>query len=171
MGIVFALLILAAGAGLAYYVYQKRQEPSFHFRQKKLFSNAEELLYWKLVGALPDHVILPKVPLIRMLSSSGQNARAAIATKKVDFLVCARNFDIVAAIDLEEKSRRKKKVDTEDVKETAMETAEIKYIVWSALALPSDADILQRVLGIRQKPVKLAIATMDGFNTENGTNG
>lgn len=170
MAIVFALLILvtAGGLGLAYYRrLNKPLEAEYFYRKKKPLSDAEEQLYWKLVRALPEHVILPKVAMTRILSSSGQAARSLISSKNVDFLVCDRSFNIVAAIELESRSRSNQaSSETEDVKTMALEKADVRYIVWKALALPSDADILQKILGVQQKPGKRQIVTLIDLHTE-----
>ncbi|MFZ6649704.1 DUF2726 domain-containing protein [Undibacterium sp. TJN25] len=168
--LIYALIIFALGAA-GWFFYSKKSKDQFDFRKKKPLTEAEEQMYWKLVQALPQHVILTKISLPRILSSSTVEARGSITQKTLDFLVCEKDFTLVAAIDIEDKSPSGSRKRAEEAKKFALDKAGIKLIKWKSSALPTDAEILSRVLGIKPKAPALKIVPSESFNTESGAAG
>ncbi|WP_394782064.1 DUF2726 domain-containing protein [Undibacterium sp.] len=168
--LIYALVIFALAAA-GWFFYNKKNKGQFDFRKKKPLTEAEEQMYWKLVQALPHHVVLTKVSLPRILSSSTVEARSSIMQKSLDFLICDKDFTLIAAIDIEDKSPSGNKKRAEEAKKFALDKAGIKLIKWKSSALPTDVDILSRVLGLRPKAPALKIVPSESFNTENGATG
>ena len=73
-------------------------------------SDSEQLLYWRLVEALPECVVLPHVPFRSFIKPSegkvGNPRHRAlyfrVAQQPVDFLVCLKDFTVVATIHLDD---------------------------------------------------------------------
>jgi hypothetical protein len=168
--LIYIVIILALGAG-AWYIYNKKNRGEFDFRKKKPLTENLELMYWRLTKTLPDHVILTQVSLARILSSSSAEARSTISLQTLDFLVCEKDFNIVVAIEIEEKSPGRNRKRAEEAKKFALDKAGIKLVKWKSSALPTDAEILSRVLGVRPKAPSLKVVPAEAFNTENGTHG
>jgi len=87
-----------------------RAELSFG-RALSPLNEARQVLYWRLVEAFPGGVVLPHMSFGRFLqradaeaATAGENANAAggIAHLSADFLVCRRDFSIVAAVMLDD---------------------------------------------------------------------
>ncbi|MES2072423.1 MAG: DUF2726 domain-containing protein [Pseudomonadota bacterium] len=165
------LLIIAALAGAAWFLYNKKNQGEYDFRKKKPLTENEEIMYWKLVQALPQHLVLTQISLPRILSSSSVEARSSISQQTLDFLICEKDFTIIAAIEIEEKSPGRSRKQADEAKKLALEKAGIKLIRWKSIALPNDSEILSRVLGIRPKGPNLKVVPSESFDTENGTHG
>jgi hypothetical protein len=73
-------------------------------------SEAEQELYWRLVEALPECVVLPQVSFrsfLRPLEGKAVNPRTRaiyfrMAQQSIDFLVCLKDFTVVATVELDE---------------------------------------------------------------------
>jgi hypothetical protein len=122
---VFWLIFFGAAviAGLAIYLSQRqpvdrdlaRTDPAsgrgLRYVQCRPLSEPEQVLYWRLVEALPECVVLPQVsfsrfmkpaPDVKLFSREYRALYARISQKSVDFLVCLRDFTMVAAIELDD---------------------------------------------------------------------
>jgi len=84
------------------------------YEQFRPLSETEQVLYWRLVEALPECVVLAKVPFTRFMKAPEPGEQidvrdykvmnARISQRRVDFLVCLRDFTVVAAVDLDDSS-------------------------------------------------------------------
>jgi hypothetical protein len=87
------------------------------YEQFRPLSETEQELYWRLVEALPECVVLAKVPFARFMKppEAGEQItvrdyrvmNARMSQRRVDFLVCLRDFTVVAAVDLDDASQRR----------------------------------------------------------------
>lgn len=120
---------------------QKRRE----YIKKKPLSNHEQVLYWRLVGALPDHMVLAQVSLGRCLGTKDSGGLDSMTSKNLDFVVCDKASDVVAVIEIDTKNYSSKIVSKEDERKyKALKKAGIDIIRWRANSLPSEADIRER---------------------------
>lgn len=104
-----AAMALLALAWAAWRRNSWRQEgPIPRFEQVRPLSAPEQVLYWRLVEALPECVVLPQVTFSRFIRPVGTRGRRAlqnrISRKTADFLVCLRDFTVVAAVELDDSS-------------------------------------------------------------------
>lgn len=84
----------------------------FNARRARLSARFEQVLYWRLIEALPECVILPQVTFSRFLRPAGRGLGMAhrralqnqVAQKTVDYLVCLKDFTVVAAVELDDRS-------------------------------------------------------------------
>jgi hypothetical protein len=86
--------------------------------QRRPLSEPEQALYWRLVEALPECVVLAQVSFSHFLKPAPQGKLASpqhralhahISQKTIDFLVCLRDFTVVAGIELHESSQDEEK--------------------------------------------------------------
>ena len=121
-------------------------QESWPLASRRVFSEAEQVMYLRLVGALPECIVLAQVQLSRFLyvkkgfSFRGWNNR--IDRLSVDFLVCLKDSTVVAAIELDDPSHddpARREADARKAK--ALESAGITLIRWSVDALPTNVDI------------------------------
>lgn len=118
------------------------------FYAKKLLSAPEQILYFRLVKALPDHIVLGQVQLSRFLGvKKGENVMQwnnRINRMSVDFLVCSKDASVVAAIELDDKSHeRKDRVMADAKKDKALNAANVKIIRWNVKTMPDESLIKQ----------------------------
>ncbi|PFH10955.1 uncharacterized protein DUF2726 [Collimonas sp. PA-H2] len=124
---------------------QAAQQNRREYIKKKPLSNHEQVLYWRLVGALPDHMVLAQVSLGRCLGTKDSGGLDSMTSKNLDFVVCDKASDVVAVIEIDTKNYSSKIVSKEDERKyKALKKAGIDIIRWRANSLPSEADIRER---------------------------
>jgi very-short-patch-repair endonuclease len=118
---------------------------------KKPLTPPEQVLYFRLLKALPDHMVLAQVQLSRMLGvKKGNNYQSwlnRINQMSADFVICAKDATVLAVVELDDSSHqsdRRKAADNK--KERALTAAGIKLIRWQARELPDDAVIRSALL-------------------------
>ena len=116
------------------------------FYAKKLLSPPEQVLYFRLVQALPEHIVLAQVQLSRILGvKKGNNYQAwfnRINRMSADFVVCSKDSSIVAVIELDDATHQKEDRQAADAKkDKALTSAGIRIVRWQAKAIPDIATI------------------------------
>jgi len=129
---------------------KKEKLPSFPFYAKKPLTPVEQSLYYKLVNALPEYVILSQVALSRFLgvkeSANYMEWFNRINRMTVDFLVCKKDFSIVAAIELDDSSHNsERRQETDDKKNQALRSAGIRIIRWNVKDVPDTNKIREEI--------------------------
>jgi very-short-patch-repair endonuclease len=116
---------------------------------RKPLSVPEQVLYFRLIHALPGHIVLAQVSLSRVLKvdrdlnkSDAVAWHNRIARMTADFVVCAKDSSVVAVIELDDATheRADRKV-ADEKKERALTAAGIHVIRWRAKLLPDEAAI------------------------------
>ncbi|HTR00501.1 MAG TPA: DUF2726 domain-containing protein [Candidatus Acidoferrum sp.] len=118
------------------------------FYAKKPLSQPEQVLYHRLVTALPECIVLAQVQLSRVLGvKKGFNFHEwnnRINRMSLDFLVCLKDSTIVAAIELDDKTHEKsERITADNKKEKALTAAGIKLIRWNTNEMPDENAIRQ----------------------------
>ena len=116
------------------------------FYAKKPLSQPEQILYFRLIQALPEHIILAQVQLSRMLGvKKGNNYQSwtnRINRMSADFVVCNRDSSIVAVIELDDATHQREDRQAADTKkDKALGSAEIRVLRWQAKSIPDIATI------------------------------
>lgn len=68
----------------------------------------EQVMYFRLREALPDHIVLAQVAMSAIMTASTQAARNRFDRKVIDFVVCNKAFEVVAVVELDDSSHRGK---------------------------------------------------------------
>lgn len=152
--IILGLVGLAVAATMA---IQKSRSTnlkiSYKYTSKTPLAKNEQAMYWKLIDALPGYVVLAQVELSHCTSVKGA-AFNTINRKNLDFVICNRALEVIAGIEIEDKSELNPAAQQRDVtKNDAMKMAGIKLIRWPATPLPSIEQIKQEF------PLATVIAT------------
>lgn len=139
--VVTAAFVLARVRGLS-----KGGDGQWPFYLKKPLSDPEQVLYHRLVAAIPDCIILAQGQLSRVLGVKKEapfhewNNR--INRMSLDFLVCLKDSTVVAAIELDDSSHdRSSRVEADARKDKALVDAGVTVIRWSVNAIPNEAAI------------------------------
>jgi hypothetical protein len=116
------------------------------FNLKKPLSEPEQILYFRLCKALPDHIVLAQVGLSRFLGvKRGHPARVwnnRINRMSVDFLVCNMDASVLAAIELDDASHQRPDRESADAKkERALGAAGVRLLRWNVGSMPDEAAI------------------------------
>lgn len=151
------VLVLLAFAG--FFLLSKKQQQARKSSKPSaaasvpLFSKvplgaAEQSLYWRLVEALPDpeFVVLAQVNVASFVDAkSGKGyigARNRFNLLSVDFLVCRADFSIVAAVEVDDSTHKRKDRQVTDAKKAAiLQAAGVRLIRWPVKPLPTGGEI------------------------------
>jgi hypothetical protein len=109
--LVAALVVMA---GIAILVLRAaRHDATLRYQQVRPLSDPEQSFYWRLVEALPECVVLSQVTFSRFMKPDTGGVAPAreyralrnrISQKTIDFLICLKDFTVVAAIELDDSS-------------------------------------------------------------------
>lgn len=121
------------------------------FYVKKLLTPPEQVLYHRLVKALPEHIVLAQVQVSRVLGvQKGANFNEwnnRINRLSYDFVVCLMDATVVAAIELDDKSHdSSRRAATDEKKNKATSDAGLRLIRWHVKALPDEEAIRRELL-------------------------
>lgn len=161
MGFFFVLVLLVLAAVVGFVVYQKKQaaikpvpaagvdsSPARLYAKLPL-TKREQPLYFQLTRVLGDeYIVLAQVAFSQFLGAKGgttqQNnqLRARVRQKVADFMVCRRDFSIVAVIELDD-STHDTKQEKDAERDRYLRQAGIKVIRWRQI--PSAEDILKEI--------------------------
>jgi len=146
----FVLVLVLLVPGLLVVLKQRGLLGSTHgawpFYAKRPLTVPEQVLYHRLVKALPEHVVLAQVQVSRVLGvKTGFNFNEwnnRINRLSYDFVVCAKDATVLAAIELDEATHRSQsRASTDAKKERATSAAGIRLIRWHVKALPDEATL------------------------------
>jgi hypothetical protein len=121
------------------------------YRQRKLMTDNEEEFFGRLVAALPDHYVFPQVAMSAMLqpaSSDGKQAhsdRLRIAQQRVDYVVCTRSCEVVAVVELDDRTHSQAK---DQLRDARCEQAGIRTVRFQSRNKPKADAIRSSVLGV-----------------------
>jgi hypothetical protein len=113
---------------------------------KKPLSTPEQQLYFRLVEALPAEIVLAQVQLQSFLKFRRGSKAAGVRNRyerlSADFLVCTTKADVIAAIELDDKSHeRTDRLAADARKNHALASAGIPLIRWNVRQLPTGEQI------------------------------
>ena len=132
----------------------KARGEAWPFYAKKPLSQPEQVLYFLLIKALPDHIILAQVQLSRLLGvKKGNNAQAwsnRINRMSVDFVICNKDSSIVAVIELDDATHERKDRQVADAKkDRALAAAAVRIVRWQVTTIPDVATIQGTFMPLR----------------------
>jgi very-short-patch-repair endonuclease len=118
------------------------------FYAKKPLTQPEQVLYHRLVAALPECIVLAQVQLSRVLGVKKgfkfNEWNNRINRMSLDYVVCLKDATVVAAVELDDKSHEKaSRVEADAKKDKALSAAGITLLRWKVGALPDEASIRQ----------------------------
>lgn len=110
----------------------------------------EQVLYRRLLEALPECMVLAQVQLSRVLGVKDGHPfhtwNNRISRMSLDFVVCRWNGRLVAVIELDDRSHeRSDRIEADAKKDAALAAAGVPIIRWKVHAMPDHAQIRQAV--------------------------
>jgi very-short-patch-repair endonuclease len=145
MGLIALLLIIIFVVMVVLAISKAKRkgttDDDWPFYAKKPLSQPEQVLYFRLIQALPEHIILAQVQLSRMLGvKKGNNYQSwtnRINRMSADFVVCNKDSSIVAVIELDDATHQREDRQVADKKkDKALGSAEIRVMRWQAKSIP-----------------------------------
>ncbi|MDA8327742.1 MAG: DUF2726 domain-containing protein [Betaproteobacteria bacterium] len=151
MNSIFLLLIIVVAVIVILVVLKAKSQGGagdevWPFYAKKPLSQPEQILYFRLIQALPEHIILAQVQLSRLLGvKKGNNYQAwsnRINRMSADFVVCNKDSSIVAVIELDDATHQREDRQAADAKkDKALASADVRIVRWQAKSIPDNAAI------------------------------
>lgn len=137
----FAIALMFIFGAIAACLLVRRRSASlvpWPTKSRSVLTRREQPFYWRLQQALPSYVVLAQVQLSRFLSIDARAQRRAwlnrIDRKSADFVICKKDFSVVAVIEVDDSSHddaaaRKRDAD----KDAALSAAGITVLRWRQL--------------------------------------
>ena len=127
------------------------------YQSKNPLTRTEIMFYQRLVEALPDLVVLAQVPLSSILKVDSKQIDtkfskrwfSPISQQSVDYLLCRKDFSIIAAIELDDKTHlNQDAIKRDNKKNNNLAAANVPLIRWHAESMLEKAEILKKVLAL-----------------------
>jgi hypothetical protein len=116
------LVVLAACFLVALLKNTKGKDRTGTYKQRKLMTDNEAEFFGRLVVALPEHYIFPQVAMSALLDTASGDKRIAhsdrlrIAQQRVDYVICTRSCEVVAVVELDDKTHSRAKDQLRDAR-------------------------------------------------------
>lgn len=153
MKVLTLVLVILALLAVIFVVLKRRSssgagDTPWPLYAKKPLSQPEQVLYHRLVAAMPECIVLAQVQLSQVLGvKKGFNFHEwnnRINRMSLDFLVCLKDSTIVAAVELDDKTHeRASRIEADKKKEMALSAAGVALVRWSVATLPDENAIRQ----------------------------
>jgi hypothetical protein len=153
------LVVLAAGILVALLKNSKGTSRTGTYRQRKLMTDNEAEFFGRLVVALPDHYIFPQVAMSALLETTSSDKKTAhsdrlrIAQQRVDYVVCTRSCEVVAVVELDDKTHSSAK---DQLRDARLEQGRIRTVRFQAKSKPGVEAIRTMILGSAPVEVRKA---------------
>lgn len=139
--LVAVVLVLAALGRLTRRRVGRLEVPWPLESKRALLTAPEQVLYRRLVQALPHHIVLAQVQLLQMVRFKRRSPPYAVLNKmsrlSVDFVILTPDTRVVAAIELDDASHLHQHRQSADARKAhALKSAGIPLIRWSVREIP-----------------------------------
>ena len=147
---IVALIVLALVAtGLGVWVLLRKRRKAvvlpteWALAARPVFSSDERRVYRLLREALPHHIVLSKLPLVRFCQPTDPNEVRywfdLLGTSHVTFAVCSANGRVLAAIDLDTDRSHSRRV--VQIKQSVLSACRVRYLRCPADHMPTVGEI------------------------------
>lgn len=115
---------------------------------KRPLSDPEQTLYWNLLSAFPDKLVLPQVSFSRFLYTKGESKKAnfskfaKVRQKVADYVLCDKAFNVLGVIELDDRSHEQER---DNQRDEYLKEAGIRVYRFSVRSIPG-AEELQKLL-------------------------
>lgn len=144
------LVVVIVAAILAAFLKNTKGGRTGTYRQRKLMTDNEEEFFGRLVVALPDHYIFPQVAMSALLDTASGNKKTAhgdrlrIAQQRVDYVVCTKRCEVVAVVELDDRTHSRAK---DQLRDARLEQGRIRTVRFQSRAKPGIEALRTAILG------------------------
>jgi very-short-patch-repair endonuclease len=100
------LMLLIAVIALVAEVLKRGARKRAAPRAKRPLTQREQAMYFRLLQAVPEHVVMPQVSFSALLDARSMATRNTFNRKTADFVICSKGFEVVAVVELDDASHR-----------------------------------------------------------------
>lgn len=158
MWIIFVLAIVAVLVAVALVAMKNKGlgGKSLRYKSKPLLTANEKEFFLRLKRALPNHIILTQVSMGQVMqpavsrqtkpnkdkSESYMSIRGTFAQKSIDYVVCNEELEIVAIVELDDKTHSS---DKDGKRDAMLEEAGYKILRFNSKKKPTEAEIASKL--------------------------
>lgn len=142
LAIIIVIAVIIAGG-------KKKTEINGYYFSVAPLTNPEQALYWKLKESLgEEYVVLAQVSFSRFIRTKGgdkksNNSMFYKARQKVaDYVICKKDFSIVAIVELDDKSHKNER---DKERDSIIESAGLKIVRWNVKQIPTSEEIQEKI--------------------------
>ena len=152
MEILIAIVIVAILAVTLMFAMKRLQGKgrTGAYRRRKLMTENELEFFGRLVSALPDHYVFPQVAMSALIEAASSDRkkshgdRLRIAQQRADYIVCTRSCDLVAVIELDDRTHSTTK---DQLRDSRLEQAGIQTVRFQSRSKPTANAIRIAIVG------------------------
>ena len=143
--LMFAVIVVI---GIVRFIRETAGGARFEARNA-LLSSPEQQLYWLLVKALPENVVMAQVAFSQILIARGGDSKENFSKfsrakqKVADFVVCSKEFKMLAVIELDDSSHSR---DKDERRDAILKEAGLRTMRWNVRGMPDAAEIRRALL-------------------------
>lgn len=147
ISIVVLVLLVVAILFAAPVVKGARQTGTYKARE--LLTENEAEFFGRLVVALPDHYIFPQVAMTALIEAASRDKKQAhadrlrIAQHRADYVVCDRRCNVVAVVELDDRTHSRSK---DKIRDARLQQAGIRTVRFESRSKPSAQTLRAAVL-------------------------
>lgn len=109
-------------------------------------SRPEQVLYWRLREAFPDHIVLAQVAIAQLLEVNDIPNRRAVFNRYrqlvADFVICTQAFGVVAVIELDDLSHQNSgRADADARKSAALAAGGVLLLRFNVRSMPTAGEL------------------------------
>lgn len=101
-------------------------------KARDLMTKREQTMYLALVDALPEFLIFSQVAFSALITSKNQAVRNKFNRKVSDFVICNKEFVVIAIVELDDSSHKGRE-DADAKRDDLLTTAKYKVVRFSKL--------------------------------------
>jgi len=111
-----------------------------NYQARELMTENEAEFFGRLVVALPDHYIFPQVAMTALIEAASRDKKQAhadrlrIAQQRADYVVCDRRCNVVAVVELDDRTHSRSK---DKIRDARLQQAGIRTVRFESKAKPS----------------------------------
>jgi len=145
LAVVFVVVVLMALT----FAKIKTGDRAGKYKSRALMTDNELEFFGRLVAALPGHYIFPQVAMSALLDTASSDKKIAhsdrlrIAQQRVDYVVCNQRCEVVAVVELDDKTHSRAK---DKVRDSRLEQASIRTVRFQSRQKPTAEAIRAAVL-------------------------
>ncbi|MFJ2994569.1 DUF2726 domain-containing protein [Pandoraea sp. NPDC087047] len=120
----------------------------------KPLTTTEQAFFRLLENSLPGYVILAQVDFKRIVRTKRGKSHLhfnRVAQLSLDYVICRRDFSVVAAVELDDPSHDRQRQKTRDEKKNAvMKAIDVRLVRFDVRRYPSEIDVRKQLLGEKE---------------------
>lgn len=137
MAVVVFTLVSAVVSGLRN--VPKTPASDIDIRKRRPLTEREQSMYFRLCSTFPELVVLSQVSFSALLISPQQSTRNGYNRKVADFVLCTKAFDVLAVIELDDKTHKGREA-ADEVRDSWLTGAGLRIVRYPQI--PDQAKLL-----------------------------